>query len=77
MKCSMHTLHSKPLEMGQRVWLQDQQSKKWTIQSVQAVRGGCGYQDKFSQCPSVCIQKKLAAQQVHLNISLVYTYCKY
>ena len=25
---------SKPLEMGQRVWLQDQQTKRWTIEGV-------------------------------------------
>ena len=25
---------SKPLQVGQRVWMQDQQSKKWTIEGV-------------------------------------------
>ena len=32
---------SKPLQMGQRVWLQDQQTKKWTIGGViKSVRNG-------------------------------------
>ena len=37
---------SKPLQVGQRVWLQDQQSKKWDIEGViKSVRNGgrlCG-----------------------------------
>ena len=32
---------SKPLQMGQRVWLQDQQTKKWTIEGViKSIRNG-------------------------------------